>query len=251
MGVSALNLGMICCYYYIGYTTVELFASSLQPNTKLRGLLEILAAAPEFGQIAVRHREDELLRALALHCPLKVAGGPDGAPPRYDEPAAKVHVLLQCHFCRKELPRDLGHDLRPLVEKSARLLQAMVDVVSSSGWLAPALACMELSQMVTQALWETDSPLLQLPHFTPELAKRCAASGVEGIFELMVRARAAGAAGPPRPRRADPRAPDRAGRHPPAGARGRRAQGAARDGPQAAGGRGARVQPLPERRPQL
>lgn len=38
----------------------------------------------------------------------------------------------------------------------------MVDVISSSGWLNPALAAMELSQMVTQGLWERDSPLLQV-----------------------------------------------------------------------------------------
>jgi hypothetical protein len=30
--------------------------------------------------------------------------------------------------------------------------------------------------MVTQGLWKTDSTLLQLPHITPELAKRCASS---------------------------------------------------------------------------
>ena len=34
------------------------------------------------------------------------------------------------------------------------VLQAMVDVLSSSGWLNPALAAMELCQMVTQALWQ-------------------------------------------------------------------------------------------------
>ena len=44
------------------------------------------------------------------------------------------------------------------------LLQAMVDVISSSGWLAPALATMELSQMCVQAQWDRDSVLLQLPH---------------------------------------------------------------------------------------
>ena len=46
--VSPLNLGMIASYYYIQYTTVELFASSLQPTTKTKGLLEIIASAAEF-----------------------------------------------------------------------------------------------------------------------------------------------------------------------------------------------------------
>lgn len=54
-----------------------------------------------------------------------------------------------------------------------RLIQACVDVLSSNGWLSPALAAMELAQMVTQAMWSKDSYLKQLPHFTTELIKRC------------------------------------------------------------------------------
>jgi pre-mRNA-splicing helicase BRR2 len=54
----------------------------------------------------------------------------------------------------------------------------MVDVISSNGWLNPAIAAMELIQMVTQGLWEHDFVLLQLPHFTKELAKKCLGSRV-------------------------------------------------------------------------
>ena len=63
-------------------------------------------------------------------------------------------------------------------------MQATVDVISSSGWLNPALAAMEMSQMVTQGLWERDSVLLQLPHFTRELAARCKEAGTESIFDI-------------------------------------------------------------------
>lgn len=63
-------------------------------------------------------------------------------------------------------------------------MQATVDVISSSGWLNPALAAMEMSQMVTQGLWERDSVLLQLPHFTKDLAAACKEAGVESIFDI-------------------------------------------------------------------
>jgi pre-mRNA-splicing helicase BRR2 len=63
-----------------------------------------------------------------------------------------------------------------VLDRATRLLQAMVDVLSSSGWLAPALATMELSQMCVQALWDRDSVLLQLPHITKEIAAKCAAA---------------------------------------------------------------------------
>ena len=42
------------------------------------------------------------------------------------------------------------------------LCQACVDVLSSNGWLSPAIAAMELAQMVTQAMWSKDSYLKQL-----------------------------------------------------------------------------------------
>lgn len=57
--------------------------------------------------------------------------------------------------------------------QAIRLIQACVDVLSSNGWLSPALAAMELAQMVTQAMWSKDSYLKQLPHFTSEHIKRC------------------------------------------------------------------------------
>lgn len=60
-----------------------------------------------------------------------------------------------------------------LPTQAIRLIQACVDVLSSNGWLSPALAAMELAQMVTQAMWSKDSYLKQLPHFTSEHIKRC------------------------------------------------------------------------------
>jgi pre-mRNA-splicing helicase BRR2 len=45
MDLSPLNLGMIASCYYISYTTIERFSSSLTPKTKMKGLLEILSSA--------------------------------------------------------------------------------------------------------------------------------------------------------------------------------------------------------------
>jgi hypothetical protein len=65
------------------------------------------------------------------------------------------------------------------------VLQAVVDVVASSGWLHPALAAMEMCQMVVQGQWEKDSPLLQLPHITPQLAAAAAAKDISTVFDLI------------------------------------------------------------------
>ncbi|CAG7720178.1 unnamed protein product, partial [Allacma fusca] len=49
MDTSPLNLGMIAAYYYINYTTIELFSMSLTAKTKLRGLLDIVSSSFEYS----------------------------------------------------------------------------------------------------------------------------------------------------------------------------------------------------------
>ncbi|KAJ6760914.1 SEC63 DOMAIN-CONTAINING [Salix purpurea] len=146
MDLSPLNLGMIASYYYISYTTIERFSSSLTPKTKDEGS----SGNPFFS-----------LRA---------------------------NVLLQAHFSRQSVGGNLALDQREVLLSGSRLLQAMVDVISSNGWLSLALLAMEVSQMVTQGIWERDSMLLQLPHFTKDMAKKCQENpgkSIETVFDLV------------------------------------------------------------------
>lgn len=180
MDVAPLNLGMIAAYYRITYTTIELFASSLAAKTKTKGLLEIVCAASEFDALPLRPGEEEAVRKLLAHAAVAV----DGAA-RVTDPHVKANALLQAHFGRTALAGDLAGDQATVVVEAVRLLQAVVDVVASSGWLAPALVAMEVSQCVSQGLWDKDPPLLQLPHMTRELAAKCASAGVGGVFDLV------------------------------------------------------------------
>jgi pre-mRNA-splicing helicase BRR2 len=179
MDVSPLNLGMIGAYYSITYTTIELFAASLTAKTKLKGLLEIVAGATEFEKHAARPGEASALRHVLNHSPVTLESR------RTTDPHVKTAALLQAHFGRMQLNGDLTNDLASILPDAARLLQAIVDVISSSGWLAPALAAMELSQMVTQGMWDKDSALLQLPHVDKECAARCAEAGVESVYDVV------------------------------------------------------------------
>ncbi|XP_053622297.1 U5 small nuclear ribonucleoprotein 200 kDa helicase [Plodia interpunctella] len=184
MDVQPLNLGMIASYYYINYTTIELFSLSLTSKTKIRGLLEIISSAAEYSELTIRHREENIIKSLAGKVPHKPQA-PSGGSVKYNDPHVKAHVLLQAHLSRMQLPAELQADTQKVLTKAIRLIQACVDVVSSSGWLSPAVAAMELAQMVTQAMWAKDSYLRQLPHFTPELVQRCAEKGVETVFDVM------------------------------------------------------------------
>uniref|UniRef100_A0AAY4ES98 Activating signal cointegrator 1 complex subunit 3 n=1 Tax=Denticeps clupeoides TaxID=299321 RepID=A0AAY4ES98_9TELE len=159
MDVAPLNLGMIAAYYYINYTTIG--------KTKIRGLIEIISNAAEYKNIPIRHHEDTLLRQLAQKVPHKLNN------PKFNDPHVKTNLLLQAHLSRMQLSAELQSDTEDILSKAVRLIQACVDVLSSNGWLSPALAAMELAQMVTQAMWSKDSYLKQLPHFTTDHIKRC------------------------------------------------------------------------------
>lgn len=179
MDVSPLNLGMIAAYYYINYTTIELFSMSLNSKTKVRGLLEIISSAAEYESVPIRHREDNLLKQLSNRLPHKLTN------PKFSDPHVKTNLLLQAHLSRMQLSAELQSDTEDILSKAIRLIQACVDVLSSNGWLSPALAAMELAQMVTQAMWNKDSYLKQLPHFTTEIVKRCTEKGVDTVFDVM------------------------------------------------------------------
>jgi pre-mRNA-splicing helicase BRR2 len=182
--VTPLNLGMIAAYYYVQYTTIELIASSVTEKTKTKGVMEILSAASEFSSLPIRHGEEKTLKVIARGLKYQI---PDSS--LFHDPNTKALILLQCHFSRKQVSPDLKIDQKFIIEESVNLIQAIVDVISSNGWLKPALAAMELSQMVVQGLWSKDNPLMQIPHFTKEIIDRCESyegeDPIESVFDIL------------------------------------------------------------------
>lgn len=176
--VAAQNAAMIAAYYNISYITMQTFLLSLSAKTKLKGLLEIVTSATEFETIQIRRHEDSLLRRIYDRVPAKMS------EPVYDSPHFKAFVLLQAHFSRMQLPIDLAKDQEVVVSKVLSLLSAAVDVLSSDGHLN-AMNAMEMSQMVVQAMWDRDSPLKQIPHFTPEVVKVANEFEIKDIFDFM------------------------------------------------------------------
>lgn len=168
--VTPLNAAMIAAYYNISYITMQTFLLSLTARTKLKGILEIVTSATEFESIQIRRHEDSLLRRIYGRVPVKMA------EPAFDSPHFKAFVLLQAHFSRMQLPIDLAKDQEIILTKVLGLLSATVDVLSSDGHIN-AMNAMEMSQMVVQGMWDRDSPLKQIPHFTDEVIKAANDSG--------------------------------------------------------------------------
>jgi pre-mRNA-splicing helicase BRR2 len=141
-------------------------------------VLDVLVSAEELELCQVRTGEDKQLRELAKLLPVPLT------EPDFGEARTKAHVLLQLHFSRRKLSPEQRADLDIVLDRAPALLQAMVDIISSSGWLRPALAAMELSQMLVQARWNTDSPLLQVPFFDLQTVERCLAAGVKRVEDI-------------------------------------------------------------------
>ncbi|KAL5346910.1 Pre-mRNA-splicing helicase BRR2 [Pseudogymnoascus australis] len=167
--VTPLNAAMIAAYYNISYITMQTFLLSLSGRTKLKGVLEIVTSATEFETIQIRRHEDSLLRRIYDRAPVKMA------EPSYDSRISR-HLM--------QLPIDLAKDQEIILTKVLGLLSATVDVLSSDGHIN-AMNAMEMSQMVVQAMWDRDSPLKQIPHFTPEVIKAANSAGVTDIFGFM------------------------------------------------------------------
>ena len=104
---------------------------------------------------------------------------------KLNEPHTKANILLQLYLNRKRIPQDLIKDQKQIIEISQRLILAMVDVISSNGFLKPAILSMELSQMIVQAMWITQNPLYQLPHFNINLVEQCVNLYINDITDLM------------------------------------------------------------------
>ncbi|KNC51125.1 activating signal cointegrator 1 complex subunit 3 [Thecamonas trahens ATCC 50062] len=174
--VEATPLGRIASYYYLHYTTMGHLAEAITDSVSMDEAASILADATEFAELPVRHNEDALNAELAKDLPWPTEGY------EWDDPHAKAFILLQAHMGGFPLPiSDYITDLKSILDQSARVLQAMVDVAAQAGYLATALTTMRLAQGIVQARFPHDSSLLQLPGVKPSAVEsgpaRCMTMG--------------------------------------------------------------------------
>jgi len=157
-GITPLTMGKITSFYYLHYTTAQLFATQIRGDNDIQSVLKILTDTSEYSELPVRHNEDKLNEDLADKVRWKVDKR------TVDSPHTKAHLLLQAHFDRLELPiSDYVTDTKSVLDQAVRILQSMVDVSADGGWLFTALNCMRMLQMVMQAMFLTDNQFNSLP----------------------------------------------------------------------------------------
>jgi len=173
--------GRIASYYYLHYTTLELFHSRLNEGCSVEDLLNVLCDTSEFDELPVRHNEDVYNKTLSEQVKWEVDKY------SYDSPHIKTNLVLQAHFSSiKFWIPDFNTDLKSVLDQAVRILQAMVDVTADGGWLWTTLKTIELSQMVMQGQWSTDSTLKQLPAMTQKIIDMFARKGVTCLPELAI-----------------------------------------------------------------
>ncbi|EDO14727.1 hypothetical protein Kpol_1075p5 [Vanderwaltozyma polyspora DSM 70294] len=177
--ISPINGALICVQYNISYLSFSHFVSKLSQRTTMKEILEILSGAIEFDFIPVRRGELSYLYKLQKILPYKFPENGELNVLKF-----KVFLLLQAYFSRVKLTADHQYDLNSILLVVLPLINAVVDILSSDGCLN-ATTAMDLSQMVVQGVWDTDSPLKQIPFFDESILKTCAIKNIDTVYDIM------------------------------------------------------------------
>jgi translocation protein SEC63 len=162
-------------YYYFIHKT---------PNMAMKRVIMILSASLEFAKThnpEVIERPTDNQEIPRLMRDLNLMGEKNTEPPLNFSYSIKTKAILHAHLSRIKLPPNtLEIDRRLIVQKCPYLLQEFVHCIAQLITLAlsgritnmPNLATLEnamkLGPLIVQALWEYQSPLLQLPHFNKD-----------------------------------------------------------------------------------
>ena len=178
--LQCTQFGELCSFYYLAHQTMRRLVLDIQPRSSREEMLSTLSNAEEFAELPVRHNEDKYNIELAKLVPIKVDMS------RIDTPHTKAHLLFQALFERCEVPvSDYSTDMRSVVENSARLVQAMIDVAACQGYLVAALGAMDIGKAISQRRWWSDRTLLQIPHFSMGMLSAFSRFGINEIKDCI------------------------------------------------------------------
>uniref|UniRef100_A0A914P3C1 Helicase C-terminal domain-containing protein n=1 Tax=Panagrolaimus davidi TaxID=227884 RepID=A0A914P3C1_9BILA len=157
--ISPTVYGRICSNYYLEHLTIRHFIEKLQSGLNVKELLKILADCPEYAVIPVRHNEESIQESLNRILPIPLPKSTE-----FDSPHVKVFLLYQAHFTQfNGLSADYITDLRSIIDACIRILQAMLDICITNGWLDSSISTVILLQQIIQGRWYWDHPLMALP----------------------------------------------------------------------------------------
>ncbi|GFH56849.1 hypothetical protein CTEN210_13325 [Chaetoceros tenuissimus] len=155
------------------YNTYSWYHHSLDESTLVKSLPETLAGSAEFRERNMPKDVSEKSQIQKLLSKVKSVM----QKPTHNNPILiKGNVLLHTHLSRQTDSADLSvqykEDLHFMLSKTNALIDAMISVCQHQEALKTALNCIQFGQNMTQACWNKDSELMQLPHFDEKLAAK-------------------------------------------------------------------------------
>lgn len=128
-------------------------------------LITVLASSVEYKPIGVRDNSTETeadRKRLRLQVQEHMAKHPMHKVPYI----LNGTVLLHAYCLRIPVPESLQADLKLLLSEAHRLCSVMFTLCVATKKTKASMACVDLMQMLTQAMWPTMSPLMQVPFLT-------------------------------------------------------------------------------------
>lgn len=151
--------------------TMALYFREIRETSTIRDLLEIISSSGEFQTMCAWLPEDNvrveaLAKAVIEASEVKPGVETYAQSTKFTTPYSyKTSVLLQAHILRVPVADPELKALQSrVVTTSIHLVLGMLQITLARGWLKVSMSCMEVSQILTQALCQHDPPILQLPH---------------------------------------------------------------------------------------
>ncbi|KAN0012231.1 hypothetical protein ACTFIU_007529 [Dictyostelium citrinum] len=162
--------------------SLALYYHIIDGTTRLKSMIEILAATTEYKTSLVeRKSDDENLKNLYKSIPdaYKVKKARFNAP--Y---IVKGTILLYAHLCRiKDMPQTLRDDLNEILKTYRHYLTGAFQITREKRQLVGLVELVKLSQCIMQSAWE-DQSLKQLPHLDSFMAQQLKSNHVQDIAKF-------------------------------------------------------------------
>ncbi|KAI0219252.1 secretory subunit, partial [Massospora cicadina] len=171
--------------------TMAIYFQQLKENMPMRDLIELLAASGEFKH-EVHVKEEDEQKCMKLWASIKSAAEKDAMiveePRNVSQAPTLALALIMAHLLRLPIEDpSLLQDQQAMVQRAVGLIHGLMQITMAQNWIHTSIMCIDLSQMIVQAMPYKSSPLLQLPHITHETVRhmRGRRRNLKNVYELM------------------------------------------------------------------
>ncbi|RHZ69301.1 hypothetical protein Glove_284g63 [Diversispora epigaea] len=157
--------------------TMELYFKELKDSSSAKQILELLSASIEYLEL-VEQRPSDNTKLLPVINSIKEDldrrfGEKYEKSKRYTAPyCQKANAMIYAHLLRINIDdKLLLKDKYFIIERAIHLINGILEIALAHNWLKTSIRCMEVSQLLVQAMWIHDNQFVQLPYVTNDVLK--------------------------------------------------------------------------------